>query len=254
MATGSDVVELHGDAHAPAGLAHTAFDHIADAKFVGNLLQVDRLSLVDERGITRDDEEPAKLRQRGDDVLADAVGEIILRWIVGHVGERQHGDGRPVRQRQSRARRLAAIIRRIGMSRRTTLWPSHVADKAEAFASDGADQFLLVAAVADRLARGVDAAGQSRIRHDPAAPDRSEEIVLADDAVAVLHQVDQEIEDLGFHGNGLGTAAQLPPVGIKPAVGKEKFHVAAPYCRHRQPTSRNNQAHLTGKSRTGQSL
>jgi predicted transcriptional regulator len=49
---------------------------------------------------------------------------------------------------------------------------------------------------------------------------------LADDAVAVLHQVDQEVEHLGFHGNSLGTAAQLPPVGIKPVIGKEKFHVA----------------------------
>jgi hypothetical protein len=104
---------------------------------------------------------------------------------------------------------------------------SHVADKAKALARDGADQFCFVAAVANRLARGVDAAGQSRIRHDPAAPDRSEEIVLADDAVAVLHQVDQQVEHLGLDGNGLGTAAQLAPVGIKPVIGKEKFHVAA---------------------------
>ena len=64
-------------------------------------------------------------------------------------------------------------------------------------------------------------------RHDPAAPDRSEEIVLADDAVAVLHQVNQQVEHLRLHGNSLGTAAQLPPVGIKPMIGKEKFHVVA---------------------------
>ena len=35
-----------------------------------------------------------------------------------------------------------------------------------------------------------------RIRHDPAAPDRGDEIVLADDAVAVLHQVNQQVEHL----------------------------------------------------------
>ena len=48
----------------------------------------------------------------------------------------------------------------------------HRADEADALARDGADQPLLVAAVADRLARGVDAAGQRRVRHDAAAPDR----------------------------------------------------------------------------------
>ena len=59
-----------------------------------------------------------------------------------------------------------------------------------------------------------------RIRHDPAAPDRSEEIVLADDAVAVLHQIDQQIEHLRLDGNGLGAAAQLAPVGIKHMIVK----------------------------------
>jgi len=41
-----------------------------------------------------------------------------------------------------------------------------------------------------------------------------DEIVLADDAVAALHQVNQQVEHLRFDGNGLGTAAQLAPVGI----------------------------------------
>ena len=56
---------------------------------------------------------------------------------------------------------------------------------------------------------------------------RGNEIVLADDAVAVLHQVDQEVEDLRLHGNSFGAAAQLPAVGVKPMIGKEKFHVVA---------------------------
>ena len=56
-----------------------------------------------------------------------------------------------------------------------------------------------------RLARGVDAAGQCRIRHDPAVPDRRDEIVLADDAIAVLDQANQQIEHLRLDGNGLGS-------------------------------------------------
>jgi hypothetical protein len=49
-------------------------------------------------------------------------------------------------------------------------------------------------------------------------------------------------------------AARLPPIGIKPVIGKEKLHVAALCCWHAQPASRNNQADLKDKSSTGQSL
>ena len=103
MAAGGDVVELRGDAHAVAALADAAFEHVAHAELVGDLLQVNGLALVDERGVARDHEEPAQLRQRGDDVLADAVGEILLLRIAAHVGEGQHRDGGPVGQRQCAA-------------------------------------------------------------------------------------------------------------------------------------------------------
>ena len=86
VAAGCDVVELRGDPHPVAFLADAAFDHVADAELLGDLLQVDRLALVDERRVAGDDEEPAQLRQRGDDVLADAVGEILLLRLAAHVG------------------------------------------------------------------------------------------------------------------------------------------------------------------------
>ena len=104
MAAGGDVVELRRNAHAVAALAHAALDHVADAELLGDLLQVDGLALVDERRVARDHEEPAQLGQRGDDVLADAVGKILLLRIAAHVGEGKHGDGRPVGQRHRRAR------------------------------------------------------------------------------------------------------------------------------------------------------
>ena len=104
---------------------------------------------------------------------------------------------------------------------------AHVAHEAEALARDGADQLLVLAAVAYGLARGVDATGQGRIRHDPPAPDRGDEIVLADDAVAALQQVQQQVEDLRLDRDGLGAATQLAPVGIKHMIGKEKLHVVA---------------------------
>jgi hypothetical protein len=59
--------------------------------------------------------------------------------------------------------------------------------------------------VADRLARCVNAAGQGRFRHDPAAPHRSNEVVLRYDAIAVLQQADQHVEYLRLDCNSLGT-------------------------------------------------
>ena len=96
MAVGVDVVELRGDAHAIADLAHAAFEHVAHAEVGGDLPQVYRFALVHERRVARDDEEPAQLRQRRDDVLADAVGEIFLFGIAAHVGEWEHRDRRRI--------------------------------------------------------------------------------------------------------------------------------------------------------------
>ncbi len=108
MSAGGNVIELGGDADAVAIPADAAFDHVADAEFLADLPDVGGLALVDKRRVAGDHEEPAQLGQRGDDVLADAVGEIILLWIVAHVDEGQHGDGGPVGQRQ---RRLQLLFR-----------------------------------------------------------------------------------------------------------------------------------------------
>ena len=42
MAAGGGVVELRGDAHAVAGLAHAAFDDVADAELLGDLPDMNR--------------------------------------------------------------------------------------------------------------------------------------------------------------------------------------------------------------------
>jgi hypothetical protein len=59
-----------------------------------------------------------------------------------------------------------------------------------------------------------------------AAPNRSDEIFLADHAFAVLHQIDQQIEHLRLHGNGCAAAEQLAAFGIKHMIIKDKLHVA----------------------------
>ena len=49
VAAGGGVVKLRGDTHAVAAFAHAAFDDIADAELLGDLLHMDRLALINER-------------------------------------------------------------------------------------------------------------------------------------------------------------------------------------------------------------
>ena len=91
----------------------------------------------------------------------------------------------------------------------------HVADETETLARDGADQCLVLAAVADGLARGVNAAGEGRFRDDAAMPDRRNQIVLADHAVAVLDQKDQEIEHLRLERNQFPGVLELTRVRVE---------------------------------------
>ena len=89
-------------------------------------------------------------------------------------------------------------------------------------------KLLILAAVADRLSRGVNAACQGCIRDDAAAPDCCDEFVLAHDVIAVLHQINQEIENLRFYRNRFSAAAEFATAGIENVIGKDKLHVVAP--------------------------
>jgi hypothetical protein len=69
----------------------------------------------------------------------------------------------------------------------------HLSDQSnriDLIASDGAGQLLLVAAIASRPSRGVDTVRQ-RVEDDPATPDGRDEIVLADEVIAILHRLNQ---------------------------------------------------------------
>ena len=84
--------QLRRDPHPARGFAHAAFEHVTHAEFAADLLDVDRLALVDEGRVAGDDEQPFEPRQTGGDVLDQPVGEILLLRIAAHVLERQHGD------------------------------------------------------------------------------------------------------------------------------------------------------------------
>ncbi len=109
MAAGGHVVELGGDAHAVAALAHAALDHIADAEGFGDLFHVDGLALVGEGGIARDHEEPAQFGQCGDDVFTDAIRKILLLRIAAHISKGKHGDSGPVGRWHGWKRRIVDL-------------------------------------------------------------------------------------------------------------------------------------------------
>ena len=74
---------------------------------------------------------------------------------------------------------------------------------------------LIPAAVADSPANRVDPAGQRRLRDDSSLPDIVEQIVLADDPVAIFHEILQQIEHLGFNRHPLAATAQLLSADVK---------------------------------------
>src|SRR5262249_51060228 len=90
------------------GLPDAALQHVVNAELSGDLPDVDSLSLVDEGGISRDDEQPAQARQGGDDFLDDAVREILLLWIAAHVLKGQNRNRGLARRRQGRRGRVPA--------------------------------------------------------------------------------------------------------------------------------------------------
>ena len=87
MGIGRGIDELPGDAQPTAGAAHAPFEDVADSELPPDLADVHRPVLVGEGRVAGDNEELRKARQRGDNVLDDPVGKVLLIGIGAHVGE-----------------------------------------------------------------------------------------------------------------------------------------------------------------------
>src|SRR6266571_1922085 len=118
--------------------------------------------------------------------------------------------------------RLVTPIRRLRGARHLCdgeLFPRalffYLADKAKPLARKGADQNLPLAVVTDGVANRVDLAREGGFRNDAAAPYGRHEVILADDAFAILDQIQQEIEGLRLGGDQRRAAPQFPAVCIE---------------------------------------
>jgi len=96
----------------------------------------------------------------------------------------------------------------------------HWRDEAKAFPGKSADEVLPLAVVTDGLSHAIDPAGQVGFRNNAPAPHRRDEVVLADHAVAIFDQVDQNIENLRLNRNNRAACAQLAALAIERIIVK----------------------------------
>ena len=97
---GLGVDQLRRDAQAVARASDTALQQKMNPQLAPHPGGVDVFVLVGERGVAGNDEQAPETRQRGDDLLYQAIREIPLLRVIAYRRERQHHDRRPVRQAQ----------------------------------------------------------------------------------------------------------------------------------------------------------
>ena len=90
---GDRIDKLGCDPDLITDLPDASLQDISHAQFTAHVLDLDRPVLVRERRISRDHGEATDLREIGDDIVRDAIGEVLLLRVVAHVRERQHDDG-----------------------------------------------------------------------------------------------------------------------------------------------------------------
>ena len=84
--------ELGGNANPVTGLTNTAFEGELNAEFAAYVWDTECLVLVDECRIARDDEQSGDLAEVSDDILRDAVTEVLLFGIAAHVVKGKDND------------------------------------------------------------------------------------------------------------------------------------------------------------------
>src|SRR6266576_6962774 len=112
-------------------------------------------------------------------VARNAVREMLPIRIVAEIDEGQD-DNRQTRD----AGELQAKGGRFAVRRQFTIF-AHLSNKSHALSLHSTNNALLGPAVVDGSSRGIEACRQSRIRDDPPVPNAVEQLVLADDPVAV---------------------------------------------------------------------
>jgi hypothetical protein len=99
MLVGGRFDQLHVDSNLVAGALNSALHHIRDTQFLRDLGNLLGGVPVFHNGGSGDDFDRANLRERGQEVVVDAVGEELVFLAVAAIGEGQDGNGYPGRCR-----------------------------------------------------------------------------------------------------------------------------------------------------------
>jgi hypothetical protein len=102
---------------------------------------------------------------------------------------------------------------------------ANIAHETETFARECADQLLVFAVVANRQAKSMDSPSQRGVGNSAAGPDSSDQIVLADHAMAIVEQVVEQIEHPGLDSDDNIATAELAPRQIELTVSERVLHV-----------------------------
>ena len=85
---------------------------------------------------------------------------------------------------------------------------------------DGLDEVLALTGIADSLANSRNAAGQRRFRNSAPAPNRSEEVVLGHDPIAIFDQINKKIKDLWLGLDEIRATPQLAAADIERTIAE----------------------------------
>ena len=88
MGSGRGIDELSSDADAVTALTNATLQEVAHTQFSPDLSDVNGPALVLEARVAGDNEQVREMRQLGDDVIRDAVGEVFLLGVAAHIRER----------------------------------------------------------------------------------------------------------------------------------------------------------------------
>ena len=221
VAAGRGVDKLRADAQSRAGAAYAAFEHVTHAELARDLFHVDRAVLVDEGRVAGDHEQPVDAGEPGDQILGQAVGEMLLIRVAAQIVERQHRNGRLVRQRKHGRRR----------GRRLADW-RRFSDEAVTAAVQRLDIPRPPRMVAERLAQFLDARHQRGIAHGDLGPHRAEQLLLGDDLAGTAGHVGQQRKGLGGEPH-LAVAGHQSDARLKTVAPERKGPIRHAFLRRR---------------------
>ena len=182
----------------------------------------DELHHVDAVGVVAGD---VRASSKASDVLPTPPGptRVIRRCVGQRVDEQAEQHSRPI-SGWTAAGSPAIVGRGAGRSPSGAVDDLDRGDELVALPVHRPDDRLPAAVVADRLTHRLDPRGQRRLADEAVAPDLVEQLLLAHDLAATLHEIREDVEDLGLELDLSTVAPQHDAGQVQLAVREPEDH------------------------------